>query len=105
MLTTAPNSANKRARPASAKRSGRPPDTDGEVTRRRVMDSAQLCFSEQGYRETSNRMIAEKAGVTPGTIYHYFENKRDLFLSVHREIQQEIQLRVRAAVQSAPTFQ
>ncbi len=68
------------------------------------MDSALLCFSEQGYRETSNRMIAEKAGVTPGTIYHYFKNKRDLFLRVHEEIQQEIQNRVRAAVQSAQTF-
>ena len=98
-------SSNRRARPKGAKRSGRPPDTDGEVTRRRVMDSAQLCFSEQGYRETSNRMIAEKAGVTPGTIYHYFKNKRDLSLSVHQEIQREIQHRVRAAVQSAPTFQ
>lgn len=104
MLTTAPNSTNKRARPASAKRSGRPPDTDGEVTRRRVMDSAQLCFAEQGYRETSNRMIAEKAGVTPGTIYHYFKNKRDLFLTVHEEIQAEVQKRVRTAVQSAPSF-
>ncbi|MGO9932166.1 MAG: TetR/AcrR family transcriptional regulator [Steroidobacteraceae bacterium] len=68
------------------------------------MDSAQLCFSEQGYRETSNRIIAEKAGVTAGTIYHYFKNKRDLFMTVHEDIQNEIQKRVRAPVQAAGTF-
>ena len=55
MLTTAPNLANRRARASNAKRSGRPRDTDGEVTRRRVMDSAQLCFAEQGYRERDKR--------------------------------------------------
>jgi AcrR family transcriptional regulator len=104
MLSTTSASGNRRARPAGNKRSGRPPDADGEVTRRRVMDSAQLCFSEQGYRETSNRIIAEKAGVTPGTIYHYFKNKRDLFLTVHEDIQEEIQKRVRAPVQAATTF-
>jgi AcrR family transcriptional regulator len=104
MLSTTSTSGNRRARPTGNKRSGRPPDTDGEVTRRRVMDSAQLCFSEQGYRETSNRIIAEKAGVTPGTIYHYFKNKRDLFMTVHEDIQEEIQKRVRAPVQAATTF-
>jgi AcrR family transcriptional regulator len=104
MLSTTPSTANRRARASGSKRSGRPPDTDGEVTRRKIMDSAQLCFAEQGYRETSNRIIADKAGVTPGTIYHYFKNKRDLFMTVHEEIQEEVQKRVRTAVESAPTF-
>jgi AcrR family transcriptional regulator len=83
---------------------GRPSGSDGEVTRRRILDAAQRCFADQGYRETSNRIVAEAAGLTPGTIYHYFANKRDLFMTVHREIQQEIQQEVSTVVQSSTTF-
>jgi AcrR family transcriptional regulator len=58
------------------------------------MDAAQVCFGTYGYRETSNRMIAEMAWVTSGTIYHYFANKQDLFLAIHEELQNEIQGRL-----------
>lgn len=35
-------------------------------------------------------MVAEAANITPGTIYHYFANKQDLFLAVHEEIQRGV---------------
>lgn len=93
------------SRPRRAlKRQGRPPGGDSEMTRRRIMDAAQLCFGEHGYQETSNRMIAEMAGVTTGTIYHYFENKRDLFLAIHEATQLDINERLRAIIQSEMTL-
>lgn len=82
----------------SASRQGRPPGSDSEVTRKRIMDAAQLCFGEHGYKESSNRTIAEMAGVTTGTIYHYFENKRELFLAIHEETQKDIVERLRSIV-------
>jgi AcrR family transcriptional regulator len=43
-------------------------------------------FSRNGYATTTLDQIAERAGVTKGTIYVYFENKEHLFISMVREI-------------------
>jgi len=42
-------------------------------------------FSEYGYRRSSMRRIAQKAGITAGNIYSYFENKEGLFLNLLEE--------------------
>src|SRR4051794_39866726 len=84
--------------------SGRPRASDGEQTRLRIIDSARRCFGEFGYRETSNSTIAEAAGLTAGMIYHYFENKRAMFLFVHEETQKEILRVVLEAVSSSTSF-
>ena len=64
---------------ATPRRLGRPPDTSSEETRRRILESARLCFAANGYEATSNRQLADSAGLTTGAIYHYFGSKRDLF--------------------------
>jgi len=84
--------------------SGRPPASDGEKTKQRILSAARKCFGEYGYRETSNRIVAEEALLTPGTIYHYFDNKRDMFLSVQEETQKEILNIVLPAVAPAKSF-
>lgn len=86
------------------RKAGRPPAGDGDATRRRIMDAAQLCFAAHGFRETSNRTIADAADITPGTIYHYFENKQELFLAVHEEIQAAIIEAIEAAIAKERTF-
>ena len=86
------------------KRAGRPPASDGELTRRRILDAAQVCFATHGYRETSNRLVAEAANITPGTIYHYFANKQDLFLNVHQEIQTAIMDGLEAVITPGLSF-
>src|SRR3984957_3704325 len=43
-------------------------------------------FSRNGYASTALDQIAERAGVTKGTIYVFFENKEHLFISMVREI-------------------
>lgn len=96
--------AEKRPRPSRTRRQGRPADGDSDATRRRIMEAAQLCFAEHGYRETSNRTIAEVANLTTGTIYHYFHSKRDLFLSIHRETQEDIQRRFQPILESEMTL-
>lgn len=83
---------------------GRPADTDGEETRRRIMAAAQKEFADKGYRETSNKMIADRAGVTAGSIYHYFDSKRDLFLAIHDQIQEQVMGRLNTAFAAADSF-
>lgn len=49
------------------------------ATRDRLLDAAELVFSEKGVSRTSLNDIAEAAGVSRGAIYWHFKNKADLF--------------------------
>lgn len=50
-----------------------------ERSRRAVLDAALSLFSSQGYRATSVRDIAGRAGVSTGAVYHHFEDKEEIF--------------------------
>ncbi len=50
-----------------------------EKSRTAILDAALALFSHQGYRGTSIRDIAEKAGVSTGNVYHHFRDKETIF--------------------------
>ena len=50
-----------------------------ERSRRLVLDAALKLFSTCGYRATSVREIAGKAGVSIGNLYHHFPDKEAIF--------------------------
>jgi len=50
-----------------------------ERSRRLVLDAALKLFSTCGYRATSVREIAEKAGVSIGNLYHHFPDREAIF--------------------------
>jgi AcrR family transcriptional regulator len=50
-----------------------------------ILEAAFAEFSRNGYATTTLDQIAERAGVTKGTIYVYFENKEHLFISMVHE--------------------
>src|SRR5881397_1521037 len=54
-------------------------------TRARIMAAAEERFAAFGYRRTGIAEIARDAGVAPGTLYRYFENKEEIFRVVMRE--------------------
>ncbi|MGA9872910.1 MAG: TetR/AcrR family transcriptional regulator [Rhodococcus sp. (in: high G+C Gram-positive bacteria)] len=62
---------------------GRPPE-HGLADRRRqqLVSCAAEVFAERGYERTTVTMLARRAGVGQGTVYRYFDSKRDLFDSV-----------------------
>jgi AcrR family transcriptional regulator len=51
-----------------------------------ILEAAFEEFSRNGYAATTLDQVAERAGVTKGTIYVYFENKEHLFISMVREL-------------------
>jgi AcrR family transcriptional regulator len=51
-------------------------------SRAQVLDAALALFSHQGYRATSMRDIAAKAGVSTGNVYHHFKEKEAIFLEL-----------------------
>jgi AcrR family transcriptional regulator len=47
-----------------------------------ILQASLHLFAEKGFHGTSMRDIARSADITEGLIYHYFENKRDLFRAI-----------------------
>lgn len=69
--------------------------------RRLILDAAASLFAAEGYDRTSIRDIARNVGLLPGSVYHYFSSKRELFLAVHREGFEHTLARVRQAATSS----
>jgi AcrR family transcriptional regulator len=69
-----------------------------EQRRREILDSALWVFGRFGYQRATLADVAERAGVSPGTVCHYFGSKGELFQEVIADhfmgfvVQEEAQL-------------
>jgi AcrR family transcriptional regulator len=50
-----------------------------ERSRTALLEAALPLFSSQGYRATSVRDIADRAGTSTGSVYHHFRDKEAIF--------------------------
>jgi AcrR family transcriptional regulator len=66
--------------------------------RPRLVTAATAVFAEKGYASTRVADIAERAGVGKGTVYEYFSSKEELLFAVFESINEEISIRVGAAL-------
>ncbi|BCS96531.1 AcrR family transcriptional regulator [Desulfoluna limicola] len=57
-----------------------PKQKRGIVMRQKLMDAAVELFSEKGIHKTTSKDIASRAGVSIGSFYAYFTDKRALLL-------------------------
>ncbi len=53
-----------------------------ELRRQHILDCAKQVFAEKGYYEAYVEDVIKVAHIGKGTIYEYFRNKEDLFLSL-----------------------
>lgn len=56
----------------------------GETSRAAILSAALDLFQERGYEATTMRAIADRAGVSLGSSYHYFPSKEHLVLEFYR---------------------
>ena len=59
-----------------------PPVSDAPDTVTRLLDAAEILFSEHGYVKTSLRAIALRANINHALINYHFRNKSGLYLAV-----------------------
>ena len=71
-----------------------------ERTRRDVLDAAREIFAARGFADASMEEIAERAGVTRGPLYHYFDDKQDLFRAVYAEVERYLAEKVLLGIRS-----
>ena len=53
-----------------------------DLSRNQLLDAAEEVFGAKGFHDTTLKEIAELAEFSVGSVYSFFENKDDLFLSV-----------------------
>ncbi|HRI99955.1 MAG TPA: TetR family transcriptional regulator [Hyphomonas sp.] len=70
-------------------------------TKEAVLRAARKHFAEDGYSATSLNAIAATAGVSKGALFHHFDSKEDLFLTIWRDLQLEMDVEARAAALAA----
>lgn len=77
-----------------------------EQRRAELLDAALRVFSDKGFHGANVADVAKAAGVSQGTVYHYFESKEALFLAVftqwemaflHGDVDQELATATRAS--------
>jgi AcrR family transcriptional regulator len=71
--TTTPDTAEKPSGPRSRK---------GVETRARLLAAAKDVFEQDGFLDARISDIAERAGLSHGSFYHYFESKEEVFREV-----------------------
>ena len=52
-----------------------------ESLKTRILNCAKHEFSNHGYENASYNKIIQKIGISKGSMYYYFENKEDLFIT------------------------
>lgn len=70
--------------------SSQPRTKRGELTRSKIIASAQQAFSTLGFHDASIVKITEGAGVAMGTFYLYFPGKLELFREVVFDLNRQL---------------
>ncbi len=68
-----------------------------EAKRRAILDAAVGCFAEKGFEKTTTAEICRAAGISTGTLFHYFPNKRAVFVGIFEQDGDETAGRLAAA--------
>jgi AcrR family transcriptional regulator len=70
----------------------------GQSTRDHLVTAAQVLFARDGYDATSTEAILQQSGISRGSLYHHFPDKKALFDAVLVRVHAEaVQITIRAA--------
>ena len=61
----------------------------GRISEEEILDVAARVFAEKGYRDTKITEIAEALDIADGTLYNYFDSKRDILLAIFGKVKSE----------------
>lgn len=65
-----------------------PKRKSGEQIVQAILEAAAELLSEKGYAHTSTNAIADRAGVSIGSLYHYFSSKEALLMALSSQLEQ-----------------
>jgi AcrR family transcriptional regulator len=70
-----------------------------------ILEAARGVFAQDGYHAANVSDVAAAAGVSQGTVYHYFASKEELLMAVYEDWETtNLDREIDAALAAAPTF-
>ena len=54
-----------------------------EEKQQRILNAALKEFAQKGYKNASTNQIVKEADISKGLLFHYFKNKKQLFLFLY----------------------
>lgn len=63
-----------------------------------ILEAARQIFAEHGFEAATTNQIAERAGISIGSLYQYFPNKDSLILEIQRMHHDELLALIRSAM-------
>ena len=66
-----------------------PKVVDHDRYRKELLSQCLALFAEQGYGSVTMRQIAQRLGVSTGTLYHYFPSKEGIFAQLVEELYEQ----------------
>lgn len=65
-----------------------------------ILQAALDVIYKQGFEATTTRKIAERAGISVGTLYHYYKDKDDIYQALQQLLATRLEHRIRAEIPS-----
>ncbi|MEK4129552.1 TetR/AcrR family transcriptional regulator [Solibacillus sp. FSL W8-0474] len=64
--------------------------TKGELTKQNILKESIKLFSKQSFKNVTIRQIAKAAGISPASIYKYYDTQEDLYYAAMQSASQEL---------------
>jgi AcrR family transcriptional regulator len=95
--------------PLTGEKPSGPRSRKGIETRARLLGAAKEVFERDGFLDARISDIAEKAGLSHGSFYHYFESKEEVFREVAAAVEERLREPLYSVIldstSTAPPFQ
>tara|TARA_Y100000748_G_scaffold221246_1_gene186049 strand:- start:108 stop:698 length:591 start_codon:yes stop_codon:yes gene_type:complete len=57
-------------------------NSKNKTTKNKILDAAFSVFVKKGFKDTTMAHIVRESGLSKGAIYHHYDSKKDLFISL-----------------------
>jgi len=81
--------------------SRRLPDDRGQPPAERLLAAAETLFGERSYQRTTVAGICARAGMATGSFYAYFGSKAEIFTAVVRQLNADLRMAMKEAIEQA----
>jgi AcrR family transcriptional regulator len=83
---------------ADGDRPNGPRSRKGAKTRARLLDAAKEIFEENGFLDARISDIADRAGLSHGSFYHYFDSKEEIFREIAAAVDERLSAPLSAVI-------
>lgn len=75
-----------------------------QTPRTAILAASLTLFSQKGYFQSSMQDVRQQAGVSIGTIYHYFKNKEEIAFALYQQLMEQMTEAVETRLISQQSF-